>query len=52
MFFLLVHLIGIQPWCMVNTIDKSIQCNYETRGDCIGYAGPNEYCIENPNFKR
>jgi len=53
MFFLLAyHLIGVQPWCMVDKAEQTIQCNYETQVDCLSYNYNGEACIPNPNFKR
>ena len=54
MFFLLAsfHLIGVQPWCIINKSEQSIQCNYEDQGSCEGYRLSNESCIPNPHFKR
>jgi hypothetical protein len=52
-FTLLVafHLIGVQPWCMVDKTEHSIQCNYESKSDCLSYNYNNETCIPNPNYK-
>jgi len=52
MLFLLINLIGTQPYCTIDLQTKQIECNYESLDVCEGYRASNERCIENPNFKR
>ena len=51
MFFLLVNLIGTQPYCTLDRITQEIQCNYTTMEDCESYRQENEICVDNPNLK-
>jgi len=42
--------VGIAQWCIVNKTDKTIQCNYETEGECEGYRAKGEFCHTNPFY--
>jgi len=40
--------VGTAAWCTVNTVDGTVQCNYNTKQECEDYRASDEKCEKNP----
>ena len=43
-----VNKIGVAAWCIVNKVDSTVQCNYNTKQECEDYRASDETCVANP----
>jgi hypothetical protein len=41
------HKVGTAAWCNVNPNTHEVQCNYNTKVECVTYLGQDEFCVPN-----
>src|SRR5579863_1935293 len=42
--------VGIQPYCNVDPLNKLVQCNYESAEACLSYLEAGQRCVGNHDY--